>query len=151
MKIPANKTAVRALVALAIFVSPSFEAGAADDNPAQAEAVQAAEAAAKEWLALVDEGDYDQSWKETAPFFQENVPEALWSTQLDAVRKPLGAVHSRELIDAQFATQLPGAPAGEYVVLQYKTSFEGKHDAVETVTPMKDSEGVWRVSGYFIR
>lgn len=149
MKIPSQKTVVRALMALALFLMPA--SAMAEDKPDHAEAVEAAVAAAKEWLALVDEGKYDKSWRAAAPFFKEKVPEALWSGQLDKVRKPLGAVNSREVLGAQFATQLPGAPGGEYVVIQFKTSFESKPDAIETVTPMKDSEGVWRVSGYFIR
>ena len=40
---------------------------------------------------------------------------------------------------------------GKYVVIQYDTVFEHKASAVETVTPMPDPDGVWRVSGYFIR
>jgi hypothetical protein len=46
---------------------------------------------------------------------------------------------------------LPGAPDGEYVVIQYRTSFENKNDAIETVTPMKDTDGTWRVSGYYVK
>jgi hypothetical protein len=37
------------------------------------------------------------------------------------------------------------------VVLQYQTSFANKKDAVETVTPMRDKDGQWRVSGYYIK
>jgi hypothetical protein len=46
---------------------------------------------------------------------------------------------------------MPGAPDGEYYVIQYDTSFEKKKSAVETITPMVDKEGKWRVSGYYIR
>lgn len=48
-------------------------------------------------------------------------------------------------------TQLPGAPDGEYAVIQFETSFANKKSAIETVTPMKDPDGKWRVSGYFIK
>jgi len=58
---------------------------------------------------------------------------------------------SRELKTAKYATSLPGAPDGEYVVIQFKTSFANKADALETITPMKDDKGAWRVSGYFIK
>ena len=51
----------------------------------------------------------------------------------------------------QYAESLPGAPDGEYVVILFKTSFEGKAEAVETVTPMRDADGEWRVAGYYIR
>jgi hypothetical protein len=50
-----------------------------------------------------------------------------------------------------FTKTLPGVPDGEYVVVEYETSFENKKTANETVTPMKDPDGTWRVSGYFIR
>ncbi len=74
-----------------------------------------------------------------------------WVRTIEAVRRPLGDVVSRELRSADFTTTLPGAPDGEYVVVQLATEFENKASAVETVTPMKDPDGVWRVSGYFIR
>ena len=48
-------------------------------------------------------------------------------------------------------TSLPGAPDGEYVVIQFDTSFTNKKVAVETVTPMKDEDGIWRVSGYYVK
>jgi hypothetical protein len=44
-----------------------------------------------------------------------------------------------------------GPPDGEYVVIQFETSFENKKSAIETVTPMLDQDGKWRVSGYFIK
>ncbi|HWN92533.1 MAG TPA: DUF4019 domain-containing protein, partial [Verrucomicrobiae bacterium] len=46
---------------------------------------------------------------------------------------------------------LPGAPDGEYVVIQYETAFENKASAVETITPMLDKDGSWRISGYYIK
>ena len=70
---------------------------------------------------------------------------------LRATRTPLGQTVSRKVRSAVYKTSLPGAPDGEYVVIQYTTSFEHKQSAVETVTTSKGSDGVWRVAGYFIR
>jgi hypothetical protein len=50
-----------------------------------------------------------------------------------------------------YKTSLPGAPDGEYVIIQFETSFENKKIAIETVTPMMDKDGNWRVSGYYIK
>jgi hypothetical protein len=36
-------------------------------------------------------------------------------------------------------------------VIQFETSFANKQRAVETVTPMLDTDGAWRVSGYYVR
>ncbi len=69
----------------------------------------------------------------------------------DASREPLGGLRSRRIDSATYATTLPGAPDGEYVVILYESSFENKRSAVETVTVTLDSDGTWRVSGYFVR
>jgi uncharacterized protein DUF4019 len=117
----------------------------------QAKSVAQAEAASKSWLALVDSGDYRESWIKAASFFKDRITTDEWEEQAGGVRDPLGAVVSRKLKDAHYATSLPGAPDGEYVVLQYNTSFAHKKSAIETVTPMLDKDGQWRVSGYYIK
>ena len=58
---------------------------------------------------------------------------------------------SRKLNSAKYTKSVPGAPDGEYVILQFSTSFANKKEAVETVTPMLDKDGKWKVSGYYIK
>jgi hypothetical protein len=70
---------------------------------------------------------------------------------MGAYRKPLGQLITRTLKSKTYATSLPGAPDGEYVVIQYATTFENKKSAIETITPMLDEDGKWRVSGYYIK
>jgi len=112
---------------------------------------QAAVEAANQWLALVDSAQYERSWEESSEIFQNAVSKSAWEQQLHGVRNPLGSLISREVQSTQYATSLPGAPDGEYVVITFRTSFENKKTAIETVTPMKNKLGVWRVSGYYIR
>jgi hypothetical protein len=107
--------------------------------------------AAKAWFELVDAGRFDDSWEAAAKSFKTAVKKDQWRDMVSAVRGPLGNVLSREVRSAEYRTTLPGAPDGEYVVIQFATSFEHKKSAVETVTPMRDQDGTWRVSGYFIR
>jgi hypothetical protein len=114
---------------------------------AQEDAVKAAES----WLLLVDAGEYAKSWTEAAALFKNAVTKTQWNQSLEATRKPLGALLSRKVTSSQYATTLPGAPDGEYVVIQFKSSFANKKTAIETITPMKDPDGKWRVSGYFIK
>jgi hypothetical protein len=111
----------------------------------------AAKKAAQDWLTLLDQGRYGRSWETAAELFKAAVNKGQWSAKLRLIGKSLGKVVSRELVGATFTRTLPGAPDGDYVVIQYKTEFEKKNSAVETVTPMLDPDGVWRVSGYFIR
>jgi hypothetical protein len=114
-------------------------------------AVSKAQAAATTWLALTDAAKYGPSWGEAASLFKAAVTKAGWESALKGVRAPLGVVKSRKLKSATFTRTLPGAPDGEYVVIQFDTQFENKAAAVETITPMHEKDGSWRVSGYFIK
>ncbi|MBW1781478.1 MAG: DUF4019 domain-containing protein [Deltaproteobacteria bacterium] len=114
---------------------------------AEAAALSAAEA----WLSLVDRGQYEKSWNEAAQYFKDVVSEEQWEQAIRAARKPLGKNLSRKLMSKRYHTSLPGAPDGEYVVVQFKASFENKKSAIETITPMMDPDGKWRVSGYYIK
>ena len=91
------------------------------------------------------------SWEQAAKLFKGVVTKEQWTQALAGVRPPLGKVVSRKLTSRQYSEKLPGAPDGKYVVIQYETVFEKKASAVETITPMLDPDGVWRVSGYLIR
>jgi hypothetical protein len=107
--------------------------------------------AANAWLGLVDNGKYGESWNTAAQYFKNALTSSQWEQAVSAVRQPLGKVQKRTIKSKDYMTTLPGAPDGEYVVIQYSTSFENKASAVETVTPMLDKDGMWRVSGYFIK
>jgi hypothetical protein len=99
----------------------------------------------------VDQGQYEQSWDQAAKLFKGAVTREKWAETAKGVRPPLCRMVSRRLSTARYAESLPGAPDGKYVIIQYDTSFESKRSAVETVTPMLDPDGSWRVSGYFIK
>ena len=79
-------------------------------NPAEE---QVAVEAATEWLALVDSGRFEESWKESSEIFQNAVSKSTWEGQLNTVRVPLGNLISREVQSTQYSTSLPGAPKGE--------------------------------------
>jgi hypothetical protein len=118
---------------------------------AEQSAEDAAVASSQEWLSLVDKGKYAESWDEASGYLKNVLPKQKWVESLQAYRKPLGKLVSRKLISKQYATALPGMPDGEYVVIEYETSFENKKSAIETITPMLDKDGAWRVSGYYFR
>jgi len=108
-------------------------------------------ASAERWLGLVDQGKYAESWKEAAALFRNAINQGQWEQSLQGVRKPLGKLITRKIRTKTYRTSLPGAPDGEYVVIEFESSFENKKSAVETVTPMMDKDGKWRVSGYYIK
>lgn len=112
---------------------------------------KAAIASAEKWLKLVDQGKYIESWKESADYFKLAVSQEQWAQAMKSGREPLGKLISRKVANALYTTSLPGAPDGQYVVIQFNTSFENKKSGIETVTPMVDKDGRWRVSGYYIK
>ncbi|HYC37787.1 MAG TPA: DUF4019 domain-containing protein [Usitatibacter sp.] len=106
---------------------------------------------AETWLAMVDQGRFDESWEAAATLFQQTIAKDRWAASASAARAPLGLVSHRKLRAATYSRNLPGAPPGEYVVIQFDTRFENRPLSVETVTPMLEKDGTWKVSGYFIR
>jgi len=117
----------------------------ADDN------LKASTDAAQKWLALVDGGKYSESWDQASSFFKEKLTKEQWVQALNQVRAPLGKVESRQFKAAQFKTEVPNAPPGKYMIIQYQTKFANGGPTIETITPMVDKDGTWRVSGYFIK
>ncbi|MEI2645263.1 MAG: DUF4019 domain-containing protein [Candidatus Competibacter sp.] len=117
---------------------------------ADSETTVKAQEAAKAWLALVDAEQYGESWDQAAALFRGGVSKTDWEKAVKPIRSQLGALKSRALKSANLTRSLPGAPDGEYVVIQFNTRFEKKAAALETVTPMRDKDGSWRVAGYYI-
>lgn len=133
-------------LALVLALIPGASAVRADE-----ESIEKAVTAAKAWLELVDKSDYDESWETAAALFRQAVTQEQWRQKISAARAPLGKRVFRKLVLTRYETSLPQAPAGEYVIVQFKTIFEEESHTLETVTPMKDPDGEWRVSGYYIR
>jgi hypothetical protein len=127
------------------------QAGKTGEQGKNASAESAAVEAALGWLKLIDDGNYAKSWDEAAGVFKSAVSSEQWGNSVKAVCVPLGKVILREVKSKIYSRQLPGAPDGEYVVIEFDTSFENKKIAVETVTPTLDKDGAWRVSGYYIK
>jgi Protein of unknown function (DUF4019) len=120
--------------------------------PAQAQdgPVALAQAAAEQWLALVDAGKYGESWDEAAQAFKDAVTRKDWEQSVKGARGPLGKVLSRKLAKSDYLKNPPNAPPGEYVGMQFNSSFANLKSASETVVPMLDKDGKWRVSGYYV-
>ena len=134
-------------VALGVGTLTGASALAQMDNPLQ---VDAAQHAAEAWLALVDKGAYDASWDQAATFFQRSVTRDAWRPDVAKLRDPVGPLLSRKFSIRQYNERLPGAPAGQYVVISYRSTFKDKRDLSEIVTTSFDGTRGWRVAGYRI-
>ena len=132
-------------------VSPDLKQLVAQNQQAEEQKIKAAIDTAKSWLQLIDEEKYGESWSQTAEIFRNIVPQQQWISSLTSLRKPMGKMLSRKVLTGTYTTQVPGAADGQYVIIQFETSFENKQNLIETVTPMRESDGQWRVSGYYIK
>ncbi len=121
------------------------------DTFAMPDTERAAVSAAQNWLRLIDDGNFGSSWNGASTYFRGAISEQNWAASLAGVRKPLGKVISRRIAKTQSSNSLPGAPDGKYVVMSFKTVFEHKKAALETVTFMLDNDNTWKAAGYFIK
>jgi len=111
---------------------------------------RAAERQALGFLGYLDHGRYADSYAYTGMLSRAQLNREAFAKELEHARAGVGALLSRNLTDAAYATTVAGAPAGEYVVLHYAASFANRQDAMETVT-LAFAKGYWRVSGYYIK
>jgi hypothetical protein len=122
------------------------------------EAEEQAVVRAEEWLALVDAGDFEESWEHTAShfksgifekhFFKSGISKQQWQSSLRTVQESLGKAVLRRLKSKLYTTELPWELAAEYMVIEYETTFDRQMNRTEIVILMKESDGEWRVSGY---
>ncbi len=114
--------------------------------PAPASAAEPAPArAARQWLALVDAGKWQESWAGTAQSFQSLNTAATWESVSQTARVPLGRVLSRTMTSAE---HIPAPPGGLQLV-RFRTDFANKAGATETLSLAREGAS-WRVAGYFI-
>ena len=142
------RSVLRIVTLLALAHPPGLVAQTPPDTVA---AIKAADEATRNWLAIVDKGQVEQSWEEAALAFQMAVTKIKWVESLRSARGAFESFADRQQIMARYTTDLPNAPKGEYVVFQYRTTVAGGHQVIETVIPMRDTSRGWRVSGYFVR
>lgn len=130
--------------ALLIFISAGCSGKIAPEE--EKAAINAADA----WLAIVDSGAYEDSWRNAADFLKEAVAQDKWVETMTTVRKPMGALIWRKVKSTQYRTMMPQALKGRYLLIDYEASFANRKSVVESVTQMMGKDGKWRVGGYHL-
>ncbi|HEV2274291.1 MAG TPA: DUF4019 domain-containing protein [Acidobacteriaceae bacterium] len=156
--IPRN-WAVCTIFAVLLLSSSSF-AQQGSTPPQQQQAARAPDPHASEELAAqrqalgflqyLDQGRYPDSYAYTSRLIRAKLSQAQFGQEVQKARASLGAKQTRKLLNASYATSLPDAPSGQYVVLQYNTDFANKSNAVETLT-LSFENGYWWVAGWYVR
>ena len=96
---------------------------------------------AKQWLVLVDDKNYAQSWSEAGKAFQSRQKADAWAKDAGARREPLGAVASRGLKSIDLSRS-------NVAVIKYDSVFAHKASAVGTIT-LRFRNGGWLGTEHF--
>jgi DNA-binding CsgD family transcriptional regulator len=137
------------VAALALSASPQSANDRAEPSKTANRPAPVAESAvtqaARQWLALVDSGKWQESWAGTTQSFQSSNTVEMWRSASESGRVPLGRVLSRSLNSEE---SIPAPPRG-YQLIRFRTDFANKAGATETLSLAREGES-WRVVGYYI-
>ncbi|WP_046348265.1 helix-turn-helix domain-containing protein [Sphingomonas changbaiensis] len=134
------------ILALAAIASMPQAMQAPADNTSSATARTAeVEAAARQFLMLIDQGKWEESYALTTASFQKLNTSKVWAEVSEQARPPLGALVSRTMISHD---DVPTPPHG-YEVVKFRTTFANKANAIEKVSLEREGNG-WRVAGVTI-
>jgi hypothetical protein len=119
------------------------EGDAAVDTTAAAEAAQAV---AEDWLVLVDDGNYEESYNQTAGVLQEKITQDVWMQQSQQKQEQLGDVQSRTFANAQFRESIPQVGDGPFVLVLFEAKYRPATFQEIVLTTKEDGE--WKIAGY---
>ncbi|UIP07184.1 DUF4019 domain-containing protein [Erythrobacter sp. SDW2] len=117
----------------------SISASAEASDEASAEA---AARAAEDFLELIDDGQWAESYAATGAQFRELNTLERWTEVSEKVRPPLGEMHTRDLVANEF---VPAPPQG-YRMVKFASSYANGTRQVETLS-LSWEEGAWKVVG----
>src|SRR5256714_12108653 len=80
--------------------------------------------AARHWLQLLDDGDYEEAFEWEAQDFRMSRTQSQFVRFMQARRAPFGRALSRSIIGSRHIEKFVGAPEGNYVSEIFKTAFE---------------------------
>ncbi len=136
------------VAALALAAVAGWAGGAAAAmSPVERQALNSAE----RWLVPVDAGNSANAYAMTAAEFKGTVTREQWRDGMRDLRKPYGRVVLRKAEKLAYTTPDPKGEPGEKIVIMFSTKFVANKTAEEEVTLVRENDGLWRVTGYFIR
>lgn len=132
-------------LALSAYAALSGTAVTTPAPPAAAAAETAAVEAGRQWLALLDAGDWAGSYAASGSAIRQLNPLAKWTEVQERVRPPLGAMLSRDLVTVNFA---PAPPSG-YWIVKFRSTYANRASVIETLS-LAWEDGRWKVTGIML-
>lgn len=132
------------LAALLVPASPLSVLPAAAPAPVLAAETDAAAAAraAEDFLKLIDESRWAESYATTGAEFRRLNTLAVWSEVSERVRPPLGKVLTRDLVGNEW---VPAPPAG-YRLIKFRSAYANGTQQTESLS-LAWEDGAWKVAG----
>jgi hypothetical protein len=130
------------LVGLSAIVGPSVFAQA-DAVPAETQ--RAVRAAAQEWLGLMAEREFEESWEDAAPLLRERIGKDEWRQRATQLVDSIGVPSARTFTTVQARDTLR-RNKGPFILLRARaTHAAGPFEEHLVLTPVEEE---WRVAGY---
>lgn len=107
-----------------------------------------AAAHALSWLALMDRGDWTESWRAASSTFQSRMSQDAWEARAAQLNRPAGPLDRVQQYAVRSASPT-GSDAGGSVLVQYQATSPTGVRLLETVALVPDGE-TWKVSAYFV-
>jgi hypothetical protein len=108
-----------------------------------------AERSAREFLAMIDRGEFDTTWDRAGPALRDQTSKLTWINMLKLTSKTLAGGSTRDLEGFGFSTQIDAnVPVGEYVLVQLK-DVSDRVTTTEKVVMQRD-QSEWKIIGYFV-
>ncbi len=131
-------------IALSLLAFVTLSPGASTQTPtlisAQEPNIEVVQAA-QNWLQLIDEERWAESYQLTGSAFRKINSLDVWTKVSEQVRQDYGAALSRTLVSQEW---VPAPPNG-YQVVKFRTQFQNKSEPLlQTVTLERENAG-WRV------
>ena len=131
--------------ALLVGLSVAGASVCAQPDPVPTETQRAVQAAAQEWLALMAERDFEESWEEAAPLLRERMDRGAWKQRAAQLVDSIGVPSARTFTTVQSRDTLHQS-AGPFVILRARaTHASGPFEELLVLTPVDEE---WRVAGY---
>ena len=136
-----------AVAALVLMLGGCGAAAAADEEVDTGAALTSS----MHWLTLVDGGNYGGAYEEAAVSFRKTIERLKWEVAAQNARAASGPLINRRMRTATFTRTLPGAPDGEYVIMQFDSRFDRQALITEMVVSEREKDGSWKVAGYWLK
>jgi len=111
-------------------------------------AVDAAEDAARDWLALVDAGEYERAWEQASSGMRQREAKDEWVNATSQARAAVPGASTRLVYDRVVAKD--STEDHMLVNLVFRVSDEQGRGLGEFVGMVRERGGAWQVAGYMV-